>query len=214
MRTHSRVINIKYIKMCWLVFGGGGRFSIWSSPQIVQIIHAGLQIVAVTSAFGKFLCFYVQRTRQDLPSTSNPPLRRNAFKIMMSAQAEKVSVVLPNKVQVRNKKDELFNDILQLIEKEGIVWKASEVDNGTAANAICTLRDALWYIDGHHQTLADRSCHVPHVFTGFVEYNNPEKSKHRKRSSSTLCRYLEISFPEALWQSAASLLVEVRMECA
>ena len=73
------------------------------------------------------------------PSTSNPPLRRNALKNMMCAQAEKVSVVLPNKVRVRNKKDELFNDILQLIEKEGIVWKASEVDNGTAANAICTL---------------------------------------------------------------------------
>ena len=105
---------------------------------------------------------------------------------MMYAQAEKASVVLPRKVQVRNKKDELFNDILQLIEKEGLVWKASEVDNGTASNAISTLRDALWYIDGHHQTLADRSCHVPHVFTGFVEYNSPEKSKHKKRSSSTL----------------------------
>ena len=104
---------------------------------------------------------------------------------MMCAQAEKASVVLPNKVLVRNKKDELFNDVLQLIEKEGLVWKASEVDNGTAANAICTVRDALWYIDGHHQTLADRSCHVP-----------------------------QISFTEAFWQSAASLLVEVRMECA
>ena len=63
-----------------------------------------------------------------------------------------------------NKKDELFNDILLFIEKEDLIWKASEVDNGTASNAISTLRDALWYIDGHHQTLADRSCHVPHVF--------------------------------------------------
>ena len=141
----------------------------------------------MTSAFGNFLRFYVQQTRHDLPSTSNVPPRRNAFELMMCAQAEKASVVLPKKVLVRNKKDELFNDVLQLIEKEGLVWKASEVDNRTASSAICTLRDALWYIDRHHQTLAHRSCHVPHVFTGFVEYNIPERSKHKKRSSSSLC---------------------------
>ena len=59
---------------------------------------------------------------------------------MMCAQAEKASVILPNEVLVCN---ELFSDILQLIEKEGLVWKASEVHNETAANAICTLQDAL-----------------------------------------------------------------------
>ena len=126
---------------------GGGEIFHWSSHDIIQITHAGLHIVAVTSVFGNFLRFYVQQTRQDLPSTSNPPLRQNAFEPMMCAQAKKASVVLPNKILVRNKKDELFNDVLQLIEKEGLVWKASEVESGTAANAICTLRDALWYID-------------------------------------------------------------------
>ena len=88
----------------------------------------------MTSAFGNFLRFYVQQARHELPSAENPPLRRNAFELMMCAQAERASVVLPRKVQVRNKKDELFNDILQLIEKEGLVWKASEVDNGTAGS--------------------------------------------------------------------------------
>jgi len=67
----------------------------------------------------------------------------------MCTQAEKASVVRPKKVLVRNKKDGL--------EKEGLVWKASEVDNGTASSAICTLRDAFWYIERHHQTLTDRS---------------------------------------------------------
>ena len=120
-------------------------------------IELTLLLIAVTSAFGNFLCFYVQQTRHDLPSTSNVPPRQNAFELIMYAQAEKTSVVLPKKVLVRNKMDELFSDILELIEKEGLVWKASEVDNGTASSAICTLRDALWYIDRHHQTLADRS---------------------------------------------------------
>ena len=75
-----------------------GEIFHWSSPDIIQIIHASLHIVAVTSVFGNFLHFYVQWTRQDLPSTSNPPLRRNAFELMMCAQTEKASVVLPNKV--------------------------------------------------------------------------------------------------------------------
>ena len=60
----------------------------------------------------------------------------------MCAQAKKASVILPKKVLVRNKKGELFNDILQLIEKEGLVWKATAIETP---------------IDGHHQTLADRS---------------------------------------------------------
>ena len=54
------------------------------------------------------------------------------------AEAEKASVVLPSKVHVRNKKDQLFNDILQFVETEGLVWKPSEVDNGTASNSIST----------------------------------------------------------------------------
>ena len=116
----------------------------------------------------------MQQTRQDLPSTSNP-LRRNAFELMMYAQAEKASVVLPRKVQMHNKKDELFSDICSLLKRRNLFGKEVRwIMVRTASNAISTLRDALRYIDGHHQTLADRSCHVSHVFTGFVEYNSPE----------------------------------------
>ena len=70
-----------------VVVGGGGDGEIFkrSSPDIIPIIHAGLQTVAMTSAFGNFLHFYVQRTRQDLPSTSNPPLRRNTFEVVCSS---------------------------------------------------------------------------------------------------------------------------------
>ena len=60
----------------------------------------------------------------------------------MYAQAEKASVVLPKKVLVRNKKGELFNDVLQLIEKGSLVWKATAIETP---------------IDGHHQTLVHRS---------------------------------------------------------
>lgn len=58
---------------------------------------------------------------------------------------------------------------------------------GIASNAVNTIRDTIWYIDGHHHTFADRACHVPAIFSAFVDYNNPERSKHRKRSASSLC---------------------------
>lgn len=68
-----------------------------------------------------------------------------------------MSRVLPNKVAVRNKKDQLFNDLLTMVEKKGLQWKPSEVDGGTALNALKSFYDAVWYVDGHHHTFADRN---------------------------------------------------------
>ena len=39
--------------------------------------------------------------------------------------------------------------MLMMIEKEGR-WKPSEVDGGTASNALSSLCDAVWYVYGHH----------------------------------------------------------------
>ena len=116
-----------------------------------------------------------------------PSKKRNAFELMLQVQKESSTIVLPKKVTVGNKKDELYNDIVDLFEKEGLVWKSSEVQSGIATNAVTTIRDTLWYIDGHKHTLADRSCHIPVVFSAFEGYNKPERSKHRKRTASCLC---------------------------
>ena len=102
---------------------------------------------------------------------------RNAFDIMMVAQREKMSRVLPDKIAVRNKKDQLFNDLLTMIKKEGLQWKLSEVDGGTAFNA---LKFLIWYVDGLHHTFADRNLHISNNLSNFVGYNLPEKSKHKK----------------------------------
>ena len=40
----------------------------------------------------------------------------------------------------------------------------------------------MWYLDGHHQTFADRSHPIPSIFKRFSGYNTPELAKHRKRS--------------------------------
>ena len=60
------------------------------------------------------------------------------------------------------------------------------MERGTADTTVLVLRDALWYIDGHHYKLAERSCRVPVVFKQFSEYNVPQLSKHRKRANTSL----------------------------
>ena len=62
-----------------------------------------------------------------------------------------------------------------------------------------TIRDVHWYLDGHHSTLAKRSCPVPCLFSQFVGYNTPEKSKHRKRCNVSLCSDLLSSHAQQLF---------------
>ena len=42
--------------------------------------------------------------------------------------------------------------------------------SGAAARCLST----LWYIDGMHDTLNERSCNIPTVFNQFSGYNKPE----------------------------------------
>lgn len=73
-----------------------------------------------------------------------------------------------DKIMVNNKKDILFNDLVDWCKSEDLTWIPNEIQNGTAANAVHTLCDILWYLDGHHATLADWSSHVPSIFMKFA----------------------------------------------
>ena len=103
---------------------------------------------------------------------------------MLSAQAAMSSVQLPPPLTIRNKRDVLYNDVLSLIVSMELQWKADEVHSGTATRVI----QALWYIDGSHATLAERSCEVPELFQKFNGYNKPEIHKHQKRQVASLLR--------------------------
>ena len=121
-----------------------------------------MSLALVTSAFGKYIKFYV--CPKKAKSSAPAPVSRNAFEVMMTAACAQSSRVLPPKIGMcRTKKDELFNSIVEWLEKDNLTWKSSEVDSGTATNTVSTLQCALWYIDGHQKTLADRSCSVPKV---------------------------------------------------
>ena len=169
-------------------------------------ILTGLNASSVLSSFGTFLKFYVasddsgaSASSTSTVTTTHPVGQINAFQVMMSAQVRLASQVHPNHVSVSNRKDELFNSIIDWLKKEGLSWKPSEVANGTASTMVSTIRDVLWYLDGHHSTLAERSCPIPHLFSQFVGYNTPEKSKHRKRCKMSLCSDLLSSHAQRLF---------------
>ena len=71
-----------------------------------------------------------------------------------------------------------------------------------AVNLVKLLTDCLWHIDGHHDMLKKQSCPVPPIFGPFTGYNMPERSKHRKRTTSNLSS----DILKAVSQSLFSLL--------
>jgi len=82
-------------------------------------------------------------------------------------------------------KDKLYSDLLHLLGLKRLKLQPSEILS-FGERLVKTLRGVLWYIDGHHQTFADRSHPIPSLFKSFVGYNTPELSKHRKRSHTNM----------------------------
>jgi len=54
----------------------------------------------------------------------------------MAAQKRLDSVHLPPLLIVRNKRDQLYNDILSTIESMNFQWQSNEVHGGTATKTI------------------------------------------------------------------------------
>lgn len=136
--------------------------------MLTFINNVELKAKLIADTFGNFIKCYVALPQMDRSDVGEATTHQNAFDIMMSAQRKKMSRVLPDKIVVRNKKDQLFNNMLMMIEKEGLRWKPSEVDGGTASNALSSLCDAVWYVDGHHQTFAERNLCIPEILSNFV----------------------------------------------
>lgn len=70
----------------------------------------------------------------------------------------------------RSKKEELANAVSSWVENTGVGFQPTDVEiKGKCV--LSTLADALWLIDGHFETLADRSYAIPTEFSGFSGYN-------------------------------------------
>ena len=125
-----------------------------------------LLIADVSAAFGRYIKYHVRSETLSTATQQPTPSPRNAFEVMMAAQGIMHATVRttrhPPPVIVKNKRDQLFNDLLSTIESRGLQWRPEEVHCGAATRAIQAIRDTLWYIDGSLVLL-----HCPHlsVFT-------------------------------------------------
>ena len=89
---------------------------------------------------------------------------------------------VPSRISAKNRKDDLYNALIDLLEEKNLMLARSE-SGKRLVKALCNV---LWYIDGQHETLSARSCHVPKIFLPFQSYNKPELLKHRKREHTNL----------------------------
>uniref|UniRef100_A0A1X7SEY3 Uncharacterized protein n=1 Tax=Amphimedon queenslandica TaxID=400682 RepID=A0A1X7SEY3_AMPQE len=91
---------------------------------------------------------------------------------------------LPAFLKEKTRKDRLYNEIVKFLANNNVGW----CDPEFGKPFICDLCNVLWYVDGHHEVLASRSCPIPSLFKSFVGFNKPELSKHRKRSISNMSK--------------------------
>ena len=64
--------------------------------------------------------FRVSTQSESVASSVNPV--KNAFEIMMSNQRELCRPRLPERLIEKNKKDKLFNDLIDLLDSKGLKW--------------------------------------------------------------------------------------------
>ena len=138
--------------------------------SMVKIDHF---VLGVCSMFGSFVKFVVTNSVIELAVSTN------INQDMCSAS----SGSLPTLIKEKTRKDRMYNEILKFFSKHGLKWYDPEKYGRPFVGDLCNV---LWYIDGHHDVFASRSCHIPPIFTHFVGFNRPELSKHRKRSVSNL----------------------------
>ena len=110
---------------------------------------------------------------------------RNTFAFMLAAQrqVQQGDNGVPLTIQVKTSKDRLYNDIVKLMKELGVKWFDPNLYAVPFLKKLC---DSLWYIDSHHQTIAERAPKIPTLFSTFSGYNCPERHKHRKRALENL----------------------------
>ena len=160
------------------------RVEVGPSKERLDSADISLNVVEVTESFGKFVKLLVKKQADSRnQEVTNQPMVLNAFQVLLSSQESKTFL---EPVNERNKRDKLYNDLVELLKEKGLTLSASREETNFGVKLLKCIRDILWYIDGAHQVLGLRSRGVPQVFSKYNGYNVPEKSKHRKRSLTNL----------------------------
>lgn len=120
--------------------------------------------------FGNYIRFSVDLSQED--SECSPITLPNAFSIMAASQRrlQLGDNGLPFPEKVKDDQDHLYNDLIGLMREMGVKWSDPDV---FGAVFLKQLRDVLWYIDGHHDTIFAKVPEVRKVFVKFTGYNCP-----------------------------------------
>ena len=92
---------------------------------------------------------------------------------------------LPELAEDSDRKKKVRNLVRDFLKSNGVGWsvEGAKVYGIQLINAVS---ECLWYIDGHHETLAAQSCSVPSELSHIQGHNKPETHGHKRKSSASL----------------------------
>ncbi len=129
------------------------------SKEHLDAVDLSVPLDMAVQSFGGFLRYHVSCC----PEPQEPQRSCiDAFQLMMSSSRQQSARLLKKKEPPRNRKDELFNSIVNLLEEHKLSYSPAEAES-CGQNLVRVLTDCLWHIDGHHDTLKDQSCPVPSI---------------------------------------------------
>ena len=113
----------------------------------------------------------------------------NAFPTLIS-NSKKLQAV--SKIITRNSKDKLYNDIIDLFIKQGVLFTSNNVQT-IGVSLTKNLCNLLWHIISHHKYFVERGKPVPKVFQSFGNLNDYVSKKIAKPrlSAKELNQYIE-----------------------
>jgi len=164
------------------------KCSVGDSKLNQSVVKESLNVTEVCNDFVKFDVkargSAPDETSSDSDSGAGPSTRPrliNAFDVMMAARNRGPTDHMPQRKEPGGKypnKDRLFNDVVKMLSQCSSDASSGSTDTTRGPNMgsvedgkafVTTLVDVLWYIDGHHKTLADRIS-IPQLFQGFEGY--------------------------------------------
>ncbi|XP_019855512.1 PREDICTED: uncharacterized protein LOC109584273 [Amphimedon queenslandica] len=171
------------------------RVYVGTSKESFSVVDASHNVNSVCGIFGSFVKFVVAVSQQslDLEVLSKRP--------RLVCDDIPLPTSLPSLLRETSRKNRLFNKLVEFCESKAIGWADPDV---YGKPFLLDLSNVLWYLDGHHDVLASRSCPIPILFKPFVGFNRPELSKHRKRSISNMSRDKLLEYSSLLQEHVMS----------
>ena len=151
--------------------------TVGTSPEQLKIeVDKSTPILTAVAAMGIYIDFDINQLMIETQEK-----KKNAFTVLM----KNTELRLPTKNIEKSSKIKMQNKLIDVLAEKKVGWTCDAVDTA-GTNFLRQITDALWYIDGNHDTLAERSCHIPKLFSEFEGFNCPEAYKKRRRSVDSL----------------------------